>query len=679
MRRKGLKVDEGGEEGDPFLCLPSSFILPKNMGSIRLSLILYFLVLLLGTLGLVSVLVYQSAERSLQEKKVSMREAMQARYEERCREERAKLDEALLADARNLASLVKLRFQGINPRVQPLLSLGVLSAALAPQGHLHFPFWLGQGLKSKINYQVYQLSTSLKLRDMTLPPHFEDQVTEFFQINTLGGDQWQSPSMEGAEFAFDPNVFDSKKLIDWKFDDIDLEPHGKVRRVQLRVSRFRIFYPPWPGPVRRPPARPGFPGGKPPVNGPMKPAAPTTEPMLEPVPKAGEEHPGKIPVEGPVIIQPDPMAKAEGQPKVDPKGDNDPSRGFFAPPELTIFIQGACSTRPRDEKLAQFARELNQGMSELENDAHAQLGELRERLLLVAGLAFLATVVGGCLLVNAGLRPLVRLGEAVGKVSEKDFRLPLESKSLPVELQPIAERLHQTLAALQRAFAREKQAAADISHELRTPLAALMTMLDVGLKKPRPAEEYRELLEECRSAGQQMTQLVERLLALARLDAGSDHLRPRPVDVNQLAQQCAALVRPLAEARGVTLQVSQEGDGTLTTDADKLREVVINLLHNAIEYNKPNGRIDLSVERHNGVVEVAVHDTGVGIAPDARDLIFERFYRADASRRTSDNNLHAGIGLAIVKGYVELMGGRIQVESEVGVGSTFRVTLPVKQ
>ena len=226
---------------------------------------------------------------------------------------------------------------------------------------------------------------------------------------------------------------------------------------------------------------------------------------------------------------------------------------------------------------------------------------------------------------------------------------------------------------LKRAFAREKQAAADISHELRTPLAALLTTLDVGLRKSRPPEEYRELLADCRAAGQQMSQLVERLLALARLDAGVDTLRPQRIDAAALAEQCATLVRPLAEARDLQLKVVRNGPVPVHTDPDKLREVVTNLLHNAIEYNRPRGSVELSVSQENGHLCLEVRDTGIGIKPEAREQIFERFYRADSSRHAE--GLHAGLGLAIVKGYVDLMGGSISVESQEGQGSTFGFTI----
>ncbi len=241
-------------------------------------------------------------------------------------------------------------------------------------------------------------------------------------------------------------------------------------------------------------------------------------------------------------------------------------------------------------------------------------------------------------------------------------------------MQPIAARLAETLEQLHKAFDREKQAAADISHELRTPLAALMTTLEVALRKARSPQDYREILEECRASGQHMYQLVERLLTLARLDAGADQYRPARVDVIETALACADLIRPLARARNLDLRLNLPDDAITTqTDPNKLREVLINLLHNAVEYNRPNGAIDLVVERTNGHVRFEVRDTGIGIKPEVQARLFERFFRADPSRHA--DTPHAGLGLSIVKSYVDLMGGTIQVESSP-TGSVFCVEIP---
>jgi signal transduction histidine kinase len=169
---------------------------------------------------------------------------------------------------------------------------------------------------------------------------------------------------------------------------------------------------------------------------------------------------------------------------------------------------------------------------------------------------------------------------------------------------------------------------------------------------------------------------VERLLALARLDAGADTVRAQEVDVNDLAAQCVSIVKPLADARDVSLKLYAETPITVHTDPNKLREIITNLLHNAVEYNKPHGRIDVSVERNNGHLQVHVSDTGVGISPKSLGHIFERFYRVDESRQA--DSLHAGLGLAIVKSYLDVLGGNVSVKTIEGEGSTFTIQLPVK-
>ena len=250
----------------------------------------------------------------------------------------------------------------------------------------------------------------------------------------------------------------------------------------------------------------------------------------------------------------------------------------------------------------------------------------------------------------------------------------MEAAELGRELAPIHARLTQTLTLLRRAFEREKQAVADISHELRTPIAALLATIDVSLRKPRTPEQYRTSLEECRVISRQLGQLVERIMTLASLDAGNDRTLVGPVDVADLIGGGAAVIRPLAAANGLTVSVRQDDDLALESDAGKLREVLMNLLHNAVEYNSPGGTIYLTARRAGDAAVFEVRDTGIGIPADVRDRIFERFYRADASRNAA--GVHAGLGLAIVKEYVSRLNGTIEVESEPGAGTTFRVTLP---
>lgn len=351
----------------------------------------------------------------------------------------------------------------------------------------------------------------------------------------------------------------------------------------------------------------------------------------------------------------------------------------FHGPDLIVrlVVQAVRPLSELDDRLAADGHDRDEQIARVRTETQQELAQLRGRLIAIGAVTFAALVFGGWLLVARGLAPLHTLSDAVSRVSEKDFRLPVGAEGLARELAPIHARITQTLTLLERAFAREKQAVADISHELRTPIASLLATIDVALRKPRTPEQYRTALEECRLISRQLGQLVERIMTLATLDAGNDHTQLARLDAGEVAAGCAAVIRPLAAANNVRLTIHADEGVTVETDPGKLREVLMNLLHNAVEYNRPDGTIELSARREGGAAVFEVRDTGIGMTADVRDRIFERFYRADASRHAT--GVHAGLGLAIVKEYVAKLNGTIAVESEPGVGTTFRVVLPLAQ
>src|SRR5262249_29876093 len=157
-----------------------------------------------------------------------------------------------------------------------------------------------------------------------------------------------------------------------------------------------------------------------------------------------------------------------------------------------------------EENLASLRESRDEELARLSEQTADALTRQRNWLLLISGLTFAATVLGCFALVRVGLLPLNRLSEAVSEISPRNFTLSLDKPTLPVDLQPIADRLGVTLDLLKRAFAREKQATADISHELRTPLAALLTTIELALRRQRPAEQYREMLQECHGSASHM-------------------------------------------------------------------------------------------------------------------------------------------------------------------------------
>lgn len=594
------------------------------MKSIRLSLMVYFLGLVSLALVAGSLLVYHTTHQTFVAKKQAMEQLLDAQYQERCKKAEEQLNHSLVTQAVAIYHVVD--FPG-KPGPPEITFFNIFLNGSTPTGWLLLPGWLPVKLPAprwdtpgpigweyhKEFYKEPPLNAR-KFNEGALDRQVDPQVASLCQINSAWGSTYWSPLLrqEKLSLPFDPNILLGPDRAIGPPEFDDIElSNGDKVRRVTLIAPYPRLF---RGNFFPPPPR-----GR---NGSDDKAQPRLDPTLRPA----------------------------------------------------IVVQCATDSSRLQGVLAELAADHEEGKARAEAETAASLSSLQFHLLAIGLATFAATAVGGLLLVHLGLSPLQRLSEAVSRISEKDFRLQLKGP-LPAELTPIMERLSHTLEELSAAFAREKQATADISHELRTPLAALLATIEVCLRKPRTSEGYRETLQECRSNGQQMNRLVERLLVLARLDAGVDPLRKRSVDLADLAEQCVSMVRPLAEAHSLQLSVRCPEPTPLETDGDKLREVLTNLLHNAIQYNRPHGSVELTVGRHNGCVRMQVRDTGIGIAPEARARIFERFYRADPSRHT--DGLNSGLGLSIVKGYVDLMGGTIAVESTPGQGSTFFVDLPM--
>jgi signal transduction histidine kinase len=206
-------------------------------------------------------------------------------------------------------------------------------------------------------------------------------------------------------------------------------------------------------------------------------------------------------------------------------------------------------------------------------------------------------------------------------------------------------------------------------------VAALTTALDVALNRPRDAEAYRRTLETCRGDALQLRRLVERLMEQVRIENLSHDEPPQDVDVAQILRECADNVAPLAEVRGVELVRRVPERLPYRVFPGRLRSVVMNLLSNAVEYNRPAGKVELSCTSENGDgLKLKVADTGPGIGAAHVPHLFEPFYRVDGARESDAG--HLGLGLSLVQAHVQAMSGTCRVESEPGVGTTFYVDIP---
>ena len=294
--------------------------------------------------------------------------------------------------------------------------------------------------------------------------------------------------------------------------------------------------------------------------------------------------------------------------------------------------------------------------------------------LVLAGTGVLAAgLLGAWFLAGGALRPVEAIGAAASRISASTLSERIRADETDSELGRLVGVLNSAFARLEAAFAEQRQFTADASHELRTPIAVLISETQAALNRERSAVEYRETVETCLATAQQMRRLTQSLLELARFDAGQAPLARTPFDLAECARDCADLIRPIAAEHGLRVACHLAQTPTVG-DADRCAQVIVNLLHNAVEHSDAGGEVTVTTSEEPAEAVLSVSDTGRGIAPEDLPHIFERFYRADKSRARAGGQ--AGLGLAICKAIVDAHGGRIDVESEPGKGTRFTVRLP---
>lgn len=294
--------------------------------------------------------------------------------------------------------------------------------------------------------------------------------------------------------------------------------------------------------------------------------------------------------------------------------------------------------------------------------------------LVFASAAILGLGIGGTwILAGRVLRPVQRIGAAAGRISAGHLSERIDLAETDSELGQLASVLNATFARLESAFAQQKQFTADAAHELRTPVAIILSEAQTTLARERTVQEYRMAVESCLNAAQQMRRIIQSLLALARFDAGQVELERAPFDLAEIAKACIEILQPLADEQNIRI-VSDLASAPVTGDADRFSQVVVNILTNAITYNRDGGEIHVSTREEEHAAVLAISDTGTGISPADLPHVFERFYRADRSHEQTSS--HVGLGLAICKAIVDAHVGRIDISSSLGSGTTVTVQLP---
>ena len=298
---------------------------------------------------------------------------------------------------------------------------------------------------------------------------------------------------------------------------------------------------------------------------------------------------------------------------------------------------------------------------------------LMSGLPLALGLAGL----GGHFMAKQAFSPIERMARRAREINAEDLSARLETGNPRDELGQLASAFNETFARLERSFGQLRQFTSDASHELRTPLSAIRSVGEVALRTRGSVEHYREVIGRMLEGIGRLTRLVESLLAMTRADSGQLRLARTEIAVLPFAKEVADLLGVLAEEK--RQQLSIEGDRTACVQGDRevLRQILINLLDNAIKYSPEAGVINVRVRTiAQETVSIEVQDCGPGIPAEHRNRVFDRFYRVDEGRSRDAGG--TGLGLAIAKWGAEAHGGSVKLECPSNGGCVFRLLLPAR-
>ena len=312
-----------------------------------------------------------------------------------------------------------------------------------------------------------------------------------------------------------------------------------------------------------------------------------------------------------------------------------------------------------------------ESIASLERD----LAGLRRRLAGSLLAALLLAVAGGFWIAHAALRPMAQMAVQAEKIDDRTPGFRLTAPHPEDELGRLASAFNDLLARLEAALAQQRSFMADASHELRTPVSVGRTAIEVTLGQGgRSEDEYRDSLAVVGEQMRRLSRLVEDMFTLARVDAAGLPVERRPVYLDELAADCAREARVLAASKGVA--VGWQGPADLETQGDerRLRQMLMNLLGNAVRHTPSGGSVGIELAVRDGTVEVAVSDGGPGIPESEREHVFERFVRLDASRRPGEG---AGLGLPIARAIAEAHGGTLVLARSDASGCTFLARLPL--
>jgi heavy metal sensor kinase len=301
---------------------------------------------------------------------------------------------------------------------------------------------------------------------------------------------------------------------------------------------------------------------------------------------------------------------------------------------------------------------------------------LRRILAYVVPIALAVAAAGGWFLARQSLSPVVAMADRARRIGVQNL-----SERLPVanprdELGHLAETFNELLGRLEESLARQRQFMADASHELRTPVGITRTAAAVALQQERRDEgEYRDALQIVEQQAARLSRVVDDMFTLARADSGGYPVRATPMYLDEVVDDVVRSSRVVAAAKNVSVEAAVVPSGAFTGDEDLIRRMVGNLVDNAVRHTRDGSSVRVELDETEGGYAIAVKDHGPGIPADIRVQIFERFFRGDASRRSSAQD-GAGLGLALARWIARAHGGDVVLARSSPAGSTFVISLP---
>lgn len=360
----------------------------------------------------------------------------------------------------------------------------------------------------------------------------------------------------------------------------------------------------------------------------------------------------------------------DDQPLLEPQLAEDPGQAHFDTRDVPGLgrgrVVGSTATGPGGPYVVQAATSLG--------PFDDQISLLVTVLLASGPAALFCGLVGGYSLARRALSPVDRIVDVANRITATDLNRRVEVLNASDELGRLAQTFNALIDRLQKAIEEMRRFTADAAHELRTPLAVLRSGVEIALRSPRTAQEYRQALEGAADEANRLTRLADQLLFLSRQEAGMAQMEPEDVRVDALLKDVADQFAVRSNETGVALKVEPLEAWTIRGDDIRLSQVFYNVLDNAVKYTPRGGRVTVRGEALQSRILIEVEDSGPGISAEDMPHVFKRFYRVEQT--SNGDQAGSGLGLAIAQSAVAAHGGAISVRSANGSGTVVRIELP---